>query len=510
MNRLTKLTILTTLFISCCDTQAMEKETSLELNKEVKKSDLPSSRKREKEVLGLADDFLHKKESFHEKSNSLPMHKKIKIYTQIADSSLGYALALQLTKTITNKSLLQGWIETNSLENEVKKVQDSHHLKKLIINHALAPYFVKPKETIPLGVCRFPRFSSEGNYVMGVLVDALKEDEGSNFFCRNLQQKNEENKAFNQEIVLSDFEQEIFAINFNEKTGQLIVGGTQGLLQLYSNFNGNNTPTCEKSEDTHSEDEIWTAQLNENGSLAFTCGEDATLRLWDTKTGKEVWSKKNQEEIAFTNCSFSKDGQLVIVGSNDNQAYVYDIKTAQETVLKGHEDVVCAVAISPDQKRYATGSDDRTARLWNGKNNDLIAILNFHTHEIVTATFDKQSRYLATGDQGGRVCLWDAGDGKHLQTIELNNDCIHDIKFLPQEIVICSNDNLFNIRVNKYDLEQLIAVSTSINTENIKINDLLLLLANLQKKSKTARTEFYTIYRFLDNQFKKLTSGKNE
>ncbi len=500
------------LCVSCCDIQAMENEASLELTK-VKKLDLPVPRKREKEVSDLADDFLHKKESFHEKSNSLPMHKKIKIYTQIADSSLGYALALQLAKTITNKSLLQGWIETNSLENEVKKVQDSYHLKKLIINHSLAAYFTK-KETIELGVAKYPRFSSEGNYVIGLLESFLKEKQENKYYCWNLRQKNEENKILKEEIALPDFEQDIFSIDFNEKTKQVIIGGTQGLLEFYSNINGKKTPAPHKIIYTHSEDSIWSTQFNDDGTLALTSGEDATLRLWNTKIGKEVWSIKSgddEEEMPFGSGFFSKDGQLIIVGSNNCQAYVYDTKTGEEKrVLGGHEDSVCAVAISPNKKRFATGSEDRTARLWDSKNGNLIALLDFHGNEISSITFDEQSRYLATGDKGGKVCLWNADDGKHIRTIELNDECVHDIKFLPQEIAICSDDKSSNLRVNKFPLEQLVAASTSINAETIELKDLLLLLSNLQNNSKTLRHDLYKIYRSLDDQFKKLTSGKHE
>ena len=41
-------------------------------------------------------------------------------------------------------------------------------------------------------------------------------------------------------------------------------------------------------------------------------------------------------------------------------------------VLRGHEDAVDAVAISPDNRWVVTGSSDKTARLWLLQMKDLI------------------------------------------------------------------------------------------------------------------------------------------
>ena len=62
--------------------------------------------------------------------------------------------------------------------------------------------------------------------------------------------------------------------------------------------------------------------------------------------------------------AFSPDGTQVLTGSDDRTARVWDAASGKPiATLSGHPGHVWAVAFSPDGTRVLTGSDDDTARV---------------------------------------------------------------------------------------------------------------------------------------------------
>jgi WD40 repeat protein len=188
-------------------------------------------------------------------------------------------------------------------------------------------------------------------------------------------------------------------------------------------------------------------------------GQCHAFTRWDVTTGtpQATWELPTGGGLAFFH--LSPDGRTLFVSQADparNCVRAYDAETGTERhPEEGHEAVVQSVAFSPDGRTLASGSHDRTVRLW-----DLAAwesglppcrVLSGHADTVWSLAFSPDGALLATsGSRDGLLFLWDAATGRKLHDLAGHSRVLPLVAFSPDGTTVAAGGG--DGTVNRWDV----------------------------------------------------------
>ena len=185
-----------------------------------------------------------------------------------------------------------------------------------------------------------------------------------------------------------------------------------------------------------------TFALSPDGQTAAT-GSMEKIRLWDTVT-------LSQKAMLFENrwgnssLAFSPDGRTLASEIGWNIRF-WDVTTGtHKSILKAYigrgasGSGVRAIAFSPDERFFASGSSQTTIQLWLADGRTHIATLSGHVSGITAIAFSPDSRTLASGSDDDTVRIWDVNAETHIMTLTGHTDRIQSVAFSPDGKILAS------------------------------------------------------------------------
>lgn len=139
--------------------------------------------------------------------------------------------------------------------------------------------------------------------------------------------------------------------------------------------------------------------------------------------------------------AISPDGKILASGSNDNTINVWNLSTGQRLfTLKGHTDYIYSVAFSPDGQKIASASGDGTVKIWNLQTGQLLQTLQSNSeNRVFSVTFTPDGQTLVSGNKDKTIKLWNPSTGQLKNTLKGHSEFVLTVAVSPDGKTLASS-----------------------------------------------------------------------
>jgi WD40 repeat protein len=200
---------------------------------------------------------------------------------------------------------------------------------------------------------------------------------------------------------------------------------------------------------------IAAATVSLNNKVIASCGDDTTVRLWDSDTNKLIGSFQAHPKGTVWKVDLSYDGKYVVTSgaADDDDTLSGSIKvwemnsdsTAPKLLqsLPTGDGYQRSLRISPDGQKVAIICiEESSVRIWDVKSGKLTHCE--HGTSVEVAAFSPDSKQVASGSGDGTIHVWDPATGTQIMdALEGHNGAVTCLVFgsRPNLLVSGSSDN---------------------------------------------------------------------
>lgn len=285
----------------------------------------------------------------------------------------------------------------------------------------------------------------------------------------------------------------ILALSYSSAGDFLVSGSRDNTLRIWpSPLSANEFKSiiCEGHTDAVSCVSISKAPFN-GSYLIASASSDLTIKMWSfdaqNRKAHSLWTVKAHDK-EINALTFSPDFKLLITASQDKTVKIWDITNGQLLrTLTGHKRGVWSVACTFAQEMLlVSGSADRTVKIWR-LSDDFSCIKTFegHSNSILRVDFINNGLQIVSAGSDGLMKIWDLKKNECLATLDEHSDRIWALAIQNDGERIITGDASATIKIWKDTTDDEIAKAISVQDE-ILVKEQELQVFLLRKDFKNA------------------------
>jgi WD40 repeat protein len=238
----------------------------------------------------------------------------------------------------------------------------------------------------------------------------------------------------------------VTCLGYSPQGDRLVTGSYDQAVKIWDVATGKCLDTLYKHTNR-----VWSVAFHPQQNLVVSGGDDHGIKIWELRRGKCIKTLQGNSNaiyaISYSPQSSDQSDQsdqiypqnLLASGHEDQTIKLWNVNiNAPHTlepdlqpfqVLRGHSDRILSVTFSPNGQILASGSADRTIKLWHPQTGKLIKTLQGHRSWIWEIAISPDNKFLASGSYDHTVKVWDLESGECSQTLQGHPSSVLSVRF---------------------------------------------------------------------------------
>lgn len=196
----------------------------------------------------------------------------------------------------------------------------------------------------------------------------------------------------------------------------------------------------------HTDSVTWIDWKNNN--MFATAAQNGVIKIWDVQSSSAI-KTYNAHDSNIKWIKWDHAGALLASGSEDCTIKIWSQKHDKPLfTLNEHKEMIHSLKWSPTglgtnlenvDLKLASCSADGTIKIWNVNEGKWAETLIGHNGMVMCLDYDPNYKYIASGDDMGRIIIWSVKDWTIIKTFEnKNKKWIFDIKWSYDGLMLAS------------------------------------------------------------------------